>query len=58
MAKRKTPDLLSQDAAAARAAGMTYGKWRLMQDREMLEKRQAAYIEARKRDAQRGENNG
>ena len=29
--KKKEPDKLAQDAAAALAAGMTYGKWKAMQ---------------------------
>ena len=28
--KKKAPDKLAQDAAAALAAGMTYGKWKAM----------------------------
>ena len=32
MAKKKIMDKLAQDAAAALAAGMTYGKWKAMQD--------------------------
>ena len=32
MAKNKEPDKLAQDAAAALAAGMSYGKWKAMQD--------------------------
>lgn len=31
MAKKNEPDKLAQDAAAARAAGMTYGKWKALQ---------------------------
>lgn len=31
MAKKNKPDQLAQDAAAALAAGMTYGKWKAMQ---------------------------
>ncbi len=30
--KKKEPDKLSQDAAAARAAGMSYGKWKGLQE--------------------------
>lgn len=30
MARRKNMDLLTQDARAARAANMSYGKWRAM----------------------------
>ena len=30
--KKKEPDKLAQDAAAALAAGMSYGKWKAMQD--------------------------
>lgn len=33
MAKKKSIDRLAIDAAAAHAAGMSYGKWRLQQDR-------------------------
>lgn len=29
MARRKNMDLLTQDARAAKAAGLSYGKWRL-----------------------------
>lgn len=29
--KNKEPDKLSRDAAAAKAAGMSYGKWKAMQ---------------------------
>ena len=32
MAKKTEPDKLAQDAAAALAAGMSYGKWKAMQD--------------------------
>lgn len=31
MARKKELDKLSRDAAAARAAGMTYGKWKALQ---------------------------
>lgn len=31
MARKKKPDKLAQDAAAARAAGMSYGKWKALQ---------------------------
>ena len=31
MERKNEPDKLAQDAAAARAAGMTYGKWKAMQ---------------------------
>lgn len=31
MAKKREPDKLAQDAAAALAAGMSYGKWKAMQ---------------------------
>ena len=32
MAKKKKPDKLAQDAAAAKAANMSYGQWKAMQD--------------------------
>ena len=32
------PDKLAQDAAAALAAGMSYGKWKAMQDPVKIEK--------------------
>lgn len=38
MAKKKEPDKLAQDAAAALAAGMSYGKWKAMQDAVKIEK--------------------
>lgn len=38
MAKKKAPDKLAQDAAAALAAGMSYGKWKAMQDPVKIEK--------------------
>lgn len=31
MAKAKEPDQLAQDAASAKAAGLSYGKWKAMQ---------------------------
>ena len=31
MAKKKQPDKLAQDAAAAKAANMSYGNWKAMQ---------------------------
>lgn len=34
--KKKEPDKLAQDAAAALAAGMTYGKWKAMQDQPVV----------------------
>ena len=33
MAKKKEPDKLARDAAAALAANMSYGKWKAMEDR-------------------------
>lgn len=36
--KKKEPDKLSQDAAAARAAGMSYGKWKALQSDPVREK--------------------
>lgn len=33
MAKKNEPDKLAQDAAAALAAGMSYGKWKASQQR-------------------------
>lgn len=38
MAKKK-PDKLSQDAAAALAAGMSYGRWKAMQPVEVKEEK-------------------
>lgn len=38
MAKKKEMDKLAQDAAAALAAGMSYGKWKAMQDPVKIEK--------------------
>ena len=38
MAKKKEPDKLAQDAAAALAAGMSYGKWKAMQNPVKIEK--------------------
>lgn len=32
MAKKKEPDKLSQEVAAALATGMSYGKWKAMQN--------------------------
>ena len=32
MAKKKEMDKLAQDAAAAKAAGMSYGRWKAMQE--------------------------
>lgn len=39
MAKKKEPDKLAQDAAAALAAGMSYGKWKAMQDNPVAVKK-------------------
>lgn len=36
---KKEPDKLSQDAAAARAEGMSYGKWKGLQTPENVEKK-------------------
>ena len=36
--KNKEPDKLSQDAAAAIAAGMSYGKWKSLQSPVKVEK--------------------
>jgi hypothetical protein len=38
MAKKKVMDKLAQDAAAALAAGMSYGKWKAMQGTVVIEK--------------------
>lgn len=40
MAKKKEPDKLAQDAAAALAAGMSYGKWKAMQGNPVVIKKQ------------------
>ena len=40
MAKKTEPDKLAQDAAAALAAGMSYGKWKAMQDPVKIYKKQ------------------
>lgn len=40
MAKKKAMDKLAQDAAAALAAGMSYGKWKAMQDPVKIEKKE------------------
>lgn len=37
MAKKKEMDNLAKDAAAALAAGMSYGKWKAMQDPVKIE---------------------
>ena len=37
MAKKRKPDKLAQDAAAALAAGMSYGNWKAMQPRVEIE---------------------
>jgi hypothetical protein len=37
MAETKEMDKLSQDAMAARRAGMSYGKWKAMQDPVVIE---------------------
>jgi hypothetical protein len=39
MARKKEPDKLAQDAAAALAAGMSYGKWKAMQEPVKIEKK-------------------
>lgn len=39
MAKKKEPDKLAQDAAAALAAGMSYGKWKAMQGNPVVIKK-------------------
>lgn len=39
MAKKKEPDKLAQDAAAALAAGMSYGRWKAMQGTTVPEKK-------------------
>lgn len=39
MARKKKPDKLAQDAAAARAAGMSYGKWKALQSEPVKEKK-------------------
>lgn len=36
MAKKKEMDKLAKDAAAALAAGMSYGKWKAMQDKPVV----------------------
>ena len=36
MAKKKEMDNLAKDAAAALAAGMSYGKWKAMQDNPVV----------------------
>ena len=38
MAKKKEPDKLSQDAASAKAAGMSYGNWKALQSDPVGEK--------------------
>ena len=40
MAKKKKMDKLSQDAAAAKASGMSYGKWKAMQEPVVLPKKE------------------
>lgn len=44
MAKKNEPDKLARDAAAARAAGMSYGKWRAMQPVVPVEPKKPAEI--------------
>ena len=39
MAKKKEPDKLARDAAAALAAGMSYGKWKALQDNPVPQKK-------------------
>ena len=36
MARKKEMDNLAKDAAAALAAGMSYGKWKAMQDKPVV----------------------
>ena len=36
MARKKKPDKLSLDAAEARAAGMSYGKWKALQGEPVI----------------------
>ena len=38
MGRKKKPDKLAQDAAKALAAGLSYGKWRAMQQPVQVEK--------------------
>jgi len=38
MARRKEPDKLSQEVSKALAAGMSYGKWKAMQEPVKIEK--------------------
>ena len=40
MAKKKEPDKLAQDAAAALAAGMSYGRWKALQENPVPEKKE------------------
>ena len=40
MAKRKEPDKLAKDAAAALEAGMSYGKWKVLQAPVKIEKQE------------------
>lgn len=41
MAKKyKGPDKLALDAAAAKAAGMSYGRWKAMQDNPVVDKKE------------------
>lgn len=39
MARKKKPDKLSQEVAQALACGMSYGKWKAMQDPVKIEKK-------------------
>lgn len=43
--KKKEPDKLAQDAAAALAAGMSYGKWKAMQDKPVVIEKKADELE-------------
>lgn len=40
MAKKKKIDKLAQDAAAAKASGMSYGKWKAVQEQVELRKKE------------------
>ena len=46
---KKPIDRLALDAAAAKAAGLSYGKWRMKQDRIKREKRAARMAAKQKR---------
>lgn len=47
MAKKNQPDKLARDAAAALAAGMSYGRWKAMQPAARIEQKKPAesYVE-------------